>query len=227
MKGTSGVTGAGPIFHDVMLAATKHRSQKEFERPQGIIDQSICRLSGKLPTPLCPHTIIEHFVAGTEPKDPDTMHQEFPIDRRNGLRAGEACDDRFVIKKIFTVFPKDVERWARENGFEEAPRSYSPLCGVANSDASMSAATWIEIIKPLQSDSFQLDPLIPDAHEKIILEALAGDAITTVDWYVDGKKVGLGKRPNFRFEWKPTIGTHVLEAKNGSLQTKITIEVLP
>ncbi|NOS67117.1 MAG: penicillin-binding protein 1C [Candidatus Peribacteraceae bacterium] len=225
MKGTSGVTGAGPIFHDVMLAATRGLPVKQFVRPAGIVEKEICKLSGKLPTPDCPAVTREKFIAGTEPKDLDDIYRKITIDTRNGLRAGESCQKQYVRDEVFTVFPPELQRWARENGWKESPRDYSPLCGPSDHPAIRPSESWLTITKPNNHDQFELDPLVPDASEKIIFEASASPDIKEIEWFVNGAKVGSGKAPDFRLEWKPRVGEWNVEAKSGSSREQISISV--
>ncbi|MDD4628927.1 MAG: hypothetical protein PHE68_06115, partial [Candidatus Peribacteraceae bacterium] len=199
-----------------------------------------------------PHTMEEFFVAGTEPKEPDDIYRPLLIDTRNGLLAnnclpGEATakpqwsraetgDQVFVQQKAFAVFPMEVEKWARENGWPTPPTRQSPLCGSASSRADSSrsgpematsqSATWLEITRPQTNDSYKLDPLIPDTEEKIVFEAHASSEIRTIDWFVNGKKVGTGKAPDFRFPWQPKAGTFTVEARTASLTIKRSFEVV-
>ncbi|MFA6509116.1 MAG: penicillin-binding protein 1C [Candidatus Peribacteraceae bacterium] len=241
MRGTSGVTGAGPIFHDVMLAVTSNKVIQEFPRPQGLIKKSVCRLSGKLPTQDCPHTIEEWFIAGTEPTEDDDVYQRIVIDTRNGLLApggaDTSCPPAVTESRVFTVFPPELTAWARENGYTAPPRELSPLCGTASvaadgggeaGDPSTqdSASPWLTILKPQQGDSFRLDPLVPDANEKIIFRAEAHPSVRTVTWYVNGKEVGQGTAPAFRFDWPPRIGQFTIEARGGGLHEVRRIEVV-
>ncbi|MDD5750948.1 MAG: penicillin-binding protein 1C [Candidatus Peribacteraceae bacterium] len=229
MKDTSGVTGAGPIFHDLMIATSAGKQHLSFEKPKGIVSKTICRLSGKLPTEWCPLTTEEYFIAGTEPTEPDDIFRPFPIDTRNGLLANNLCDQSFVETKGLAVFPKEVEKWARQSGWPQPPTQLSPLCNrqspIEQSPIPQSS-TWLEITRPQPNDSFRLDPLIPDEQEKIIFEAHASSDIRTIDWYVDGVKVGTGRAPDFRYAWKPKIGTFAVEARSDRQEEIRRIEVV-
>ena len=229
MKDTSGVTGAGPIFHDLILAAARGTPPRSFRKPEGIVAETICMLSGKLPTEWCPYTKEEHFVAGTEPKEKDDIFRPFTIDTRNGLLANNSCDQRFIEAKGLAVFPKEIEKWARESGWPVPPTQESPLCvsksPIANSSIPQSAS-WLEITRPQPNDSFRLDPLIPDEQEKIIFEAHASPDITAITWYVDGAKVGTAKAPDFRYAWKPSLGTFDVEARTATLSDRHVIGIV-
>ena len=55
LRNSTGVTGAGPIFHDVMLAAMKRRSAETILNPPKDLERvEICALSGLRPSPWCP-----------------------------------------------------------------------------------------------------------------------------------------------------------------------------
>ncbi len=227
MKNTSGITGAGPIFHDVLLAATKNLPPNDFAQPTGIVKKTVCRLSGLLPTELCPHTIEEWFIAGTEPTEPDTIYQSFLIDTRNGFLSNKFCDQTFTQPKGLAVFPKDTEQWARENGWPAPPTRISPLCGGSSASLESSrSSSWFEITRPQPHESYLLDPLIPDSQEQVIFEAHASSNIQTIDWYVDDKKVGTVVAPDFRMKWKPQTGKHTLKAYTNEEEIALTFEVL-
>jgi penicillin-binding protein 1C len=224
MRGTSGVTGAGPIFHDVMLSALSRYPSGSFAEPSGIAHAAVCRLSGKLPTPECPSTIQEVFAAGSVPTAKDDIFRAVPLDTRNGLLASDGCDPRFVKREVFAVFPPEVKTWARENGWKQPPTQRSPLCG-GTSDSSATAATFLQILAPQPNDSFLLDPLIPDSEELVIFKAQASDDVRSIEWYVNGAKVGTGLAPSFRYEWKPGIGKFEVKAMSGAAHDTRTIEV--
>jgi penicillin-binding protein 1C len=63
LRNSSGVTGAGPIFHSVMLAAMRRSGINNdtpiVERPEDLEQQPICALSGFRPSTSCPSTESE------------------------------------------------------------------------------------------------------------------------------------------------------------------------
>lgn len=224
MKETSGVTGAGPIFHDVMVEANGNRNVG-FAQPQGLSKISVCRLSGKLPTSLCPHTVEEWFIDGTEPKEIDDLYKSFLIDTRNGLLANKNCDQRFTQEKGFAVFSKEVEQWAREQGWPTHPTRLSPLCGGSAATTSSLGVSWIEITRPQKNESYLLDPLIPDTQEKIILEAHASPDLKKADWFIDDRRIGSALSPDFQLTWQPVPGRHVILIRSGNASARVTIDV--
>ena len=67
MHNVSGMTGAGPLFRDIMLLLSTGEAEA-FEEPRSLVHVRICPISGELPSPGCPSAIDEIFLPGTEPK---------------------------------------------------------------------------------------------------------------------------------------------------------------
>lgn len=81
----SGVTGAAPIWHDIMFQLIKDKPKEFQQKPDDVIGKIICSTSGLLPpaegTPdRCP-TRYEYFIKGTEPKQVDPGRQSVLIDK--------------------------------------------------------------------------------------------------------------------------------------------------
>ncbi len=88
MQKVSGISGAAPIMHDVLLYAQRKYPAGAFDMPEGITRVSVCEQSGLLAGPGCAHTREEVFVAGTVPQQvcdgthqaiSDTLQITFPI----------------------------------------------------------------------------------------------------------------------------------------------------
>lgn len=68
MQKVSGISGAAPIMHDVLLYAHDRYPSGVFERPAGINAALVCEESGLLAGPDCPHTREELFISDTVPQ---------------------------------------------------------------------------------------------------------------------------------------------------------------
>ena len=70
MRNVSGVSGAGPLFRDIMLLLQERErtANSNFIMPEGLIDVYVCPHSGMLTGSSCPGKIKEIFIKGTEPK---------------------------------------------------------------------------------------------------------------------------------------------------------------
>jgi penicillin-binding protein 1A len=74
--GPSG-TGAqlcGPIWGDLMHEYSQGLPRRDFPRPSGIVDATVCRASGLLPTEDCPVRVTLSFLAGTVPTELCDQH---------------------------------------------------------------------------------------------------------------------------------------------------------
>ncbi|HLA08226.1 MAG TPA: transglycosylase domain-containing protein, partial [Anaerolineales bacterium] len=65
MHNVTGLTGAAPIWNEVMRGLLQGRPDHPFVRPDGLTQVEVCDLSGLLPTSACQHTRTEWFIAGT------------------------------------------------------------------------------------------------------------------------------------------------------------------
>ena len=88
MQKVSGISGAAPIMHDVLLYAQRKYPAGAFAVPEGITRVSVCEQSGLLAGPACTHTREEVFVPGTVPQQvcdgthqsiSDTLQITFPV----------------------------------------------------------------------------------------------------------------------------------------------------
>ena len=104
MQNVSGMTGAGPLFRDIMLLLAD--GQKDgFIEPKNIVHAAICPLSGELPSAECPSTMDEIFICGTEPKTScRLLHKKEMIVKAAVVRGPRVSRDEFMI-----AFPLDAD----------------------------------------------------------------------------------------------------------------------
>jgi len=74
MHHVSGITGAGPVFRDIMLMLHREKASKKYAHPENIVYREICTLSGELANEHCRNTMYEIFCTGTEPRTVCSMH---------------------------------------------------------------------------------------------------------------------------------------------------------
>jgi len=85
----SGVTGAAPIWNEIMTNLLVDSKQTWPAIPSGVIGRSICTLSSNLPSSegeTCP-TRFEYFIKGTEPTDVENLRRVVNIDKTTGRLA--------------------------------------------------------------------------------------------------------------------------------------------
>lgn len=197
MEGTSGVTGAAPIWAEYMQAAFGRMgiSPSPFMQPSGIVEKIICTVSGAEPSQYCDEQRREVFAADQPPLDPDEdLWQDARIDTWTGLEASDACDD--FVDEIFAlniddpwgikwVIETDQGRdWAEDLGFDD-PIFFAPA-RECNADDPRPE---VEIISPndgarLTSHNVEVS-IIADAtgnFDEWVLEWAPGDSPRNRDW---------------------------------------------
>jgi penicillin-binding protein 1C len=224
MSGVSGVTGAGPLFHDVMLAASRlfsEEKRQEFERPEGLVDVDICPLSGGRPTSACPHRRTELVLRGAD-LPTCTMHERIRVDRRNGLRAGPACTDSIVESRTFEVFPSELGSWAENASRPLAPRGSSPFCPT-NDDAQGKHGDRVRIAFPTNGSRFVRDTGL-SAPEAIHIRIDAPAGARKIRLFINGHAEAL--TPPFERPLPLVPGEHVLYVEaDGVTSDRVTFTV--
>lgn len=169
MQDTSGLTGAAPIWAQVMQEGIQQLTGGNptgFSRPAGIIERVICSISGTEPSKYCPSQRSEYFAADQLPLPADQdLWEEVMVDTWTKKLASEECsgyiekhtgihlDDPWAIKWITTKNPgKD---WAKSMGFTRNPY-------VINEDNVCDAddpRPILEFASPRQDDVINSGPL--------------------------------------------------------------------
>lgn len=119
MINTTGLSGAAPIWATYMNRAIPYLTGGEptaFDRPSGIVERIICKLSGTEPSAWCPEQTVELFDSENLPllKIFD-LWQEVRIDTWSGLVSNQYCEK--YTKEIMTmnVEDKDARRWLKKD----------------------------------------------------------------------------------------------------------------
>ncbi|MFN3705015.1 MAG: transglycosylase domain-containing protein [Thermoflexales bacterium] len=75
MRNVSGITGAAPIWNQIMLRAHEGRTPRNFPVPPGIVSMEICTWGGRVPSSSCPaqRRRMELFKADQLPLPPDEV----------------------------------------------------------------------------------------------------------------------------------------------------------
>lgn len=116
MHGVSGVSGAGPLFRDIMLTLHRNQRPRSFARPDGIEESSICPLSGDLAGQGCPNRMSEVFLTGRGPKAKCRFHDLWgnriypPVYRDWAVKSGDNEAAKIGGGDVcYIAFPKDGE----------------------------------------------------------------------------------------------------------------------
>jgi membrane carboxypeptidase/penicillin-binding protein len=132
MLNTTGVSGAGPIWAQFMTYGINHLTggnPTPFSMPSGVVQRTICAVSGTQPSKWCPSQRQEYFAADQPPLPPeDDLWRDVQYDTWTGLLASPECtnnyiDDRLAINvteewaRNWISQNKNGQQWARDMGF--------------------------------------------------------------------------------------------------------------
>lgn len=144
VKGADGSFVAAPIWNRFMKQYLTGKPVEQFTRPSDIVDITVDKLSGKLPTDQSPpdQHITDIFAPWQVPKDPDNVHQKVKIDKLTGKLATDLTPAEDAIDQIYTTIHSEapdkpnweqpVQDWAKANNFVPAPTDKDDLHVDAN-----------------------------------------------------------------------------------------------
>ncbi|MFA6542377.1 MAG: penicillin-binding protein 1C, partial [Bacteroidota bacterium] len=168
MRRVSGVSGAGPIFTDVMTFL--HRppfgvAPDDFEIPNTLVQKTVCARSGKLPAAACAKTIDEWFLFGSEPTEACAVHKEFFVREQDGRR----------VKKTFEIFPREYSQWMQSAGISVPPPDAVPVA-----EQKKTARYTLEIVSPNSGDYYKIDPVLRSEYQTISIAGFVPDGCRDV-----------------------------------------------
>lgn len=204
MLGISGVTGAGPIWHDFMLAVHQGLPVQRFRPPEGIVRTEVCIDSGLLPTDWCTRRRSELFVAGTEPTQFDTVNQPPTADACADGHTGDC-----LARQDVRAYPPELHEWASDRGLPAALAAAQPPAG---STQDVSAA--FTFTSPDPNGVFRLSPALPADAQQLRLagQVLSGEPVAAVTFLVDGQPVAEVTHGPYEAWWPLQRGRHQIGA---------------
>jgi penicillin-binding protein 1C len=186
MSHISGVAGAGPIWHDVMLAAQQQLPIELFVEPAGIDRREVCITNGLTPGPDCPYRRTELYLA------------------ESSTRSIEHDYARVSDQSVWYA-PIELRDWARTNSVPFATRDqivaikYQPT-----NDLSP------RLISPAPNTHILIDPHVPLNMQQFEVIAQVNDeaAVARIDFVVDGKPWASAQSASYRTWWTLSAGEH-------------------
>ncbi|CAN5319980.1 penicillin-binding protein 1C [soil metagenome] len=207
MQGVSGVTGAGPLLHRVVMAVAKYVSPGVLTTPSeaGAVSAPVCRLSGMRATARCAQ-LTEWFIAGTQPSELDDWERDGGVTLPAEFAAWSGGEMRPVAVGM------SLASSAREGTTEGV------VARVA-SDAHSRAEVQFRIVSPQDGDRYAIPPGVEARYATLPLRAVGAGA-DRVRWIVDGA-------PREGGRWPLREGTHVIKAvstRGESVESTIVVE---
>ena len=195
LRNSSGVTGAGPIFHAVMLAAEARLAGglavmadgPIVPPPSTAVEREVCAESGATANAWCPLKRRE-WVATEQAELPCSWHH-----------LGE--------DGLHTFLPATFHAWAREQGrrVDGAP---APARDVVR--AAAPAPVRFTIVSPPDGATYLIDPTLRREFQTLPLRAVATHG-RRVEWRIGGRGVGTSASED-AIDWPLTPGLHRVEA---------------
>jgi penicillin-binding protein 1C len=211
LRSSSGVTGAGPIFHAVMLAAVQrargHLPAAEdaalATAPTDLRRVTICALSGMRANAWCPTRITEWMPADAAPL-PCSWHHESD-------------------EGLLTIWPAQYQSWAKGRGLlDDHDRKRdrdgsgpvrldtpSPTLGRTTRAASNCA---LDIRNPPPGAIYLIDPTLRRDFQTLPLQATCAQN-QRIEWRMDGDMIGASTGSD-ALKWPLAPGHHRITARD-------------
>jgi penicillin-binding protein 1C len=163
MSHISGVDGAGPIWHDVMLAAHEQLAVEPFVEPPGIERREVCITNGLRPGANCPYHRTELYLEESPARPVETDYAR--------------VDGQLVWRA-----PTELRDWARQNNI--------PF--VVTERSAASPRHLVTLSSPASGAYLLLDPHRPRLTQQIEVVAMVVDEASTsrVEFLVDSAPFG-------------------------------------
>ena len=202
MRGSSGVTGAGPIFHEVLTAAVERYGRAHDDTtpilatPGDVRRTTLCATSGLVAGDACP-TRTDEWVPTETPLGRCTWHH--------------ASDEGLV-----TVWPDEYRGWAAQQHLPAASAQRAALAPAAQHSA-------LQIVNPLGGATYLFDPTLRSEFQTLPLRVRGADG--TIAWEIDGRAYGTSGADH-SLDWPLTRGEHrivAVTATGARAETRITV----
>ena len=208
LRDSSGVTGAGPICHAVMLAATRRINGTHqmpvgapiVPRPDGVVERQVCALSGMPANAWCPSKGREWLLPSEEVRC--TWHHD--------------SDEGVLV-----IWPPEYRQWAQGEGLTSHPRrtlasvDARPLESArpgALPTKSPAEGRGLEIANPPSGATYLIDPTLRREFQTLALRATTARP-GRIQWQVNGTSVGSSSSEE-PLMWPLTAGTHTITARD-------------
>jgi 1A family penicillin-binding protein len=126
MQEIAGANGAGQVWRELMTRYHAGRPPQPFERPPGIVEQTICADTGGLASDACPRPVRELFLAGTEPTRVDVRYETLRVGNDGACIAASTTPPSQARQITYAVYPEPFREWAIRNGIPQPPTERCP-----------------------------------------------------------------------------------------------------
>jgi membrane carboxypeptidase/penicillin-binding protein PbpC len=228
MTPSGGAIAAAPLWHDVMASLHKGLPVEQFNKPDGIQEVTVDKLSNKLPVSGS-DPIKDIFASWQVPKDPDDVHVQVRVCKENGLLAGSDIPDQLAELRTYVNIRSEmpnnpnwegpVQAWAASNGLTNKPPTQN--CTLGNNT------------QPTITITAPSDGQTVSGSFTITANASAPSGVSSVDFLVDNTVIASVSAAPYQTTYNADLlsqGSHTIAATvrsvSGSTATStITITV--
>jgi|GEM_PF-20489 len=204
----TGLASASPIWKDFMDFAHANLPVKNFKIPEGIVQRSVSRLTGKLASATTPvdQIVVETFLDSTVPLEVDDAFIEIEIDTVSGKLPSSLTPASAIIKKKFVnlhserdydpEWEKPVRAWLKRFAGENSTLAPPPTeIDDVHTAATAKQSPSISIIAPVSGSTVQKSSI------GVWVDVTAAHGVEKVEYFRDGDLVATALTP----PWKGVI----------------------
>jgi penicillin-binding protein 1C len=219
LRDSTGVTGAAPIFHAVMLAAERRYEHEALDavvavEPSGreaLHERDICALSGLAANEWCPAR----------------RHEWLPVDSELMPCSWHHLDDGEVI----TIWPAEYHEWARGRAIRvpNVPRvPVVPMVPMvprfATAQSGREGPGGFRISSPADGSTYLIDPTLRPEFQSLSLRVVSSSP-GAIEWWIDGRPVTrTSAQP--AASWSLMAGTHTFVARDDDGRTARSVIIV-
>ncbi|MFZ0545355.1 MAG: hypothetical protein WAM60_07950, partial [Candidatus Promineifilaceae bacterium] len=210
MIDVTGISGAGPIWHQAIRSFLNGEPDSPFIQPPGLVHVEVCRLSGLLPTDDCPYRRWEWFLAGTQPVATDTFFRRVLVDRRTGKLAADGTDPAYTESELVLDLPPVFQVWAREEGLPLLV-DLTGSAEAAFAEAESNQVVGPHLAYPDPNAVFYISPTMPPESQRILLRVISDETYGPLTLWLDGRPLTTFNEPPYELWWQLEVGIHDLK----------------
>jgi len=213
MQGVTGITGAVPIWNDVMHSRFDRADDIVWPKAPDLVERTVCTTSGLLANGICPKTRLESFVSGNQPTAKDDWYVSMQVDAKTGLAATDKCpapSDK--ITKVFLSPPAEYASWLTSMNIEQAPDTDCQ-------GRALQSRGPLTIISPLDGDVFEQNANVDPSVMRIPFVA-GGKRHGTFVWSLNGQTL---TSDGPVLSWEPKPGTYTLGLQGSDRQITFSV----
>jgi penicillin-binding protein 1C len=199
LRDSTGMTGAGPIFHAVMLAAVARATPAGHfgdpaplaATPDGLLERRVCALSGMIASDWCPSRQREWLPAGDE----------------------KACNwHRHSAAGLHVDWPANYRAWAAQQGLVDEPALIQASAAPGRAGVARQRDSALAIANPPSGATYSIDPTLRLEFQTLALRAVTSES-ARIDWHIDDHVLGSASS-EVPLMWPLRPGTHRIVARD-------------